>query len=526
VAWYRAAAAAFSLLFAALTWVLVAAQAARAREAEERTRRAGDERFARLYQLVPEGVLLTRLSDDAILEVNDHFVAIVGYTRDEIVGSTSLGLRLWVDPPDRQRVRTLLESEGVVTNRLVRFRRKDGSEGDAHLSFRLFDLQGEPCVLSIVSDVTEARELQHKLDQAQKLEAIGTLAGGIAHDFNNIIGVISNFAELAKDALPQSSPAREDLEQISEASRRAARLVRQLLAFSRKQVVQPGPVDLNRLVSDTSELLRRVLPSNIAVAAAAESQPAYVVADRGQLEQVLLNLALNARDAMPDGGKLTLATTRTANEVALAVSDEGVGIPAALRSKIFEPFFTTKAPGKGTGLGLATCYGIVKQAGGRLEVQSEPGAGSTFRAIFPRLADDAVPEPRPEGRVELPSGGTETLLFAEDNAQLREATARMLSSLGYRVLPASGGKEALERARRHDGPIDLLVTDVMMPELDGRELSARLEGEVSGLRTLFLSGYADAKGIEAAIREGKAFLGKPFTLGQLATAVRAALGGR
>jgi CheY-like chemotaxis protein len=249
-----------------------------------------------------------------------------------------------------------------------------------------------------------------------------------------------------------------------------------------------------------------------------------VLADRGQLEQVLLNLALNARDAMPAGGKLTLATTRTADEIALSVSDEGVGIPAELRSKIFEPFFTTKAPGKGTGLGLASCYGIVKQAGGRLELQSAPGAGSTFRATFPRLADGAVPEPLATGRPEAPAGGTETVLFAEDDPQLRAATARMLSSLGYRVLSAGGGREALEQARRHDGAIDLLVTDVMMPELDGRELSARLEGEMSSLRTLFLSGYADAKGIEAAIREGKAFLGKPFTMGQLAAAVRSALG--
>ncbi len=520
--WFHGRVLLLSLLLSAIAGLLATRHAARRREREERARHLDDERFARLYQLVPDGVVLSRLRDDAIIEVNDTFIAISGYAREELIGRTALGLGLWESPPDRARLQQALEKQGGVRGQSSRLRRKDGSLVDVDASFRVFDLQGERCLLGIVRDMTEARELQLKLLQAQKMEAIGTLAGGVAHDFNNIISVISGYAELAAQDLPAESTVREDLQQISEASTRAAALVQQLLAFSRRQLLQPRPVNVSSQAKHTVQLLERVLPSHIRLVTSFARDLPPVLVDPVQLEQVLMNLAVNARDAMPEGGTLEIQTALEGDCVLLSVSDTGKGIAPELQPRIFEPFFTTKAPGKGTGLGLATCYGIVKQAGGRIELRS--GAkGCTFRILLPAM-QDAAPRIATPTSVAAPPRGTETILLAEDEPQVRAATARMLGTLGYRVIAADDGEEALSLARAHKGEIALLVTDVMMPGLRGPELSEKLRQERPAVRTLFISGYADAATLESALRAGAAgrlaYLGKPFTLAQLAGAVR------
>ena len=517
---YRARALLLGLLLATLAGLVTARRAARQRLREEQARHLDDERFARLYQLIPDGVVLSRLADGAFIETNETFQALTGYGREELLGQTSLGLGLWVEPEQRARLGESLRQAGFVRNLQTRLRRKDGSVLDVDCSYRLFDLQGVRCTLGIIRDVTEARSLQLKLLQAQKMEAIGTLAGGLAHDFNNIISVIQSYAELAADGLPQGALAREDLRQIGNASTRAAALVRQLLAFSRRQVVQARPVDVSAQAALTLQLLERVLPSHIRVTASLAGALPPVLMDPGQLEQVLMNLALNARDAMPKGGTLAVETAREGEDVVLSVRDTGKGIPEELQARIFEPFFTTKEQGKGSGLGLATCYGIVKQAGGRIELRTAENQGCTFRVLLPAMPGATAPLPAPPP-LAAPVGGTETVLLAEDEPQVRAATARMLAGLGYRVLPAADGFEALALAR--GAGVQLLITDVMMPGMRGPELAERLRQELPAVRTLFLSGYVDQAELEPARRGGAGFLGKPFTLAQLAAAVRALL---
>ena len=515
----RAGSLVLCLLLSAIAYLLTARQAARARERLERARHLDDERFARLYQLIPDGVVLTRLRDDAMIEVNETFLAFSRYTRGELIGRTALEVKLWDPPHDRALLIETLEKEGIVRNRAHQMRRGDGSTLEVDGSFRIFDLQGESCMLSIVREMTEARELQLKLLQAQKMEAIGTLAGGVAHDFNNIVTVILSYAELASQELPEGAAAREDLQQIMEASKRAAALVRQLLTFSRRQVLQPRAVDVSAQANETRLLLERLLPSNIQLVTSLAQGLPPVLVDPGQLEQVLMNLAVNARDAMPEGGTLEIVTAREDGSVLLSVRDTGKGVSKELQARIFEPFFTTKAPGKGTGLGLATCHGIVQQAGGRIELRSAAEKGTTFRVLLPAM-QEAAPRPGTPEPSLVPQRGSETILLAEDEPQLRAAIARMLAGLGYRVIAAADGAEALALARAHASHIELLITDVMMPGLRGPELAERLLQERASVRTLFISGYAHAAALEPARRDGAGFLGKPFTLEQLAAAVR------
>jgi CheY-like chemotaxis protein len=312
-----------------------------------------------------------------------------------------------------------------------------------------------------------------------------------------------------------------------EAAHRAAALVRQLLAFSRRQVVQREPVEPGAVVLEAQSLLRRVLPANIDLRTSLAQGVPRVLIDRGQLEQVMMNLSVNARDAMPDGGTLEISTASLDGQVVLTVRDTGTGIPRELHQKIFEPFFTTKPPGKGTGLGLATCYAIVRDAGGHIEVQSEDGTGTIFRVLLPGLAPGEGGESAPAlapGAKAMPRG-SETILLAEDEPRVRESTARLLRSLGYRVLVAADASAALAVARPDRQSIDLLVTDLMMPGMRGNDLARLLRAETPRLRVLFVSAYADAAAIESARETGTAFLAKPFTVADLAAGVRRMLDG-
>jgi signal transduction histidine kinase/ActR/RegA family two-component response regulator len=383
------------------------------------------------------------------------------------------------------------------------------------------------------------RESEEQLRQSQKLEALGTLAGGVAHDFNNLLSVIMGFAQISARSAGGDPTLQEDLGQINEAANRAAALVKQLLAFSRKQVLQPQIVDLNHIVSGVEKMLNRLIGEDVALKTQLEPRLARIKADPGQLEQVIMNLVVNARDAMPDGGTVLIQTRNVRLDaryerrpdaiaagpaVMLAVTDTGIGMDETTRRRIFEPFFTTKPQGKGTGLGLSTVYGIVHQSGGSITVYSRPGEGCTFRCYFPPAV-----EPKSES-VELAgnhdSHGHETVLVAEDEEQMRVLLRRCLVSRGYQVLEASHGREALEVAARHDGPIDLLLTDVVMPHMSGKELAQRLRSQRPGLRVLFISGYSD----EAIERHGvlapdAVFLEKPMQPDVLARTVRQVLDG-
>ena len=400
-------------------------------------------------------------------------------------------------------------------------------------------------VLGIFWDVTERRQaeeekerLQAQLLQAQKMEAVGRLAGGIAHDFNNLMTIVTGYGELALKTLDEDDPLRKDIEEMKRAGERAARLTRQLLAFSRKQVIQPKVLDLNVVVAGTGKMLRRLIGEDIDLVTILEARPGVVEADPGQLEQVIMNLAVNARDAMPEGGKLTIETRDTeldedyargkldvepGSYVLLAMSDTGCGMDEETRSHVFEPFFTTKGEGKGTGLGLATTYGIVKQHNGHISVYSEPGHGTTVKVYLPRLeeaievtAPDAVPAGSPRG--------TETVLLVEDEDVVRAVASKILELQGYSVLGASDGEAALRVCQRYEGVIHLMITDVVMPGMSGRELAERVAVLHPGTKVLYMSGYTDDAIVHHGVLDaGTPFIGKPFAPDALARKVREVL---
>jgi signal transduction histidine kinase len=401
------------------------------------------------------------------------------------------------------------------------------------------DAAGRPVrLLGTVLDVTDRRRLEEQYRQAQKMEAVGRLAGGVAHDFNNLLTVINGYGEVLLESLPAGHPAREMVAEIRGAGERAAALTRQLLAFSRKQPAAPRVLDLNALVRDLDRMLRRLIGEDVEFATATAPDLWPVTADPGHLEQVVVNLVVNARDAMPRGGKLTVETrnvvlddayaratadARPGPHVLLAVTDTGVGMDRATLDRALEPFFTTKGPSHGTGLGLATVYGVVKQAGGHVALYSEPGRGTTVKVYLPPTDVPVTQTPdRPIARP-LPRG-TETVLLVEDEDAVRALTRHVLRVAGYAVLEAADGRQAVRVADGYAGRIDLLVTDVVMPHLGGREVADALAGRHPGLRVLFLSGYSD----DAVVRHGLvdrdvAFLQKPFTPADLARKVREVL---
>jgi two-component system cell cycle sensor histidine kinase/response regulator CckA len=390
-----------------------------------------------------------------------------------------------------------------------------------------------------MQDITDRVRLESELRQSQKLEAIGRLAGGIAHDFNNLLTIISGSSELLGRALPPAGAGRELLAEIRDAAERAAALTRQLLAFGRSQVLAPEVIELNAAVARAESMLRRLIGEDVDLVCRLAPDAGHVRVDPGQLDQVILNLAVNARDAMPRGGRLTLETSAAELDAAslagepelapgryarLAVRDDGVGMPPEVLSRAFEPFFTTKRAGQGSGLGLSTVFGIVKQSGGHVAVTSAVGAGSCFEILLPWVAEAEPARAAEPAATAADAGGRETILLVEDEEALRKLGVMSLAGRGYRVLAAANGRDALALAALHAGDIDLLLTDLVMPGMGGRELAARLRGERPGLRVVFMSGYAqdavDGDGIGAA--EG-AYLAKPFSLERLAATVRAAL---
>jgi len=384
------------------------------------------------------------------------------------------------------------------------------------------------------------RSTQEQLLQAQKMEAVGRLAGGVAHDFNNLLTAIIGYSQLALRGISPDDRLRQEIDEIRKAGERAATLTSQLLAFSRKQMLQPKILDINKVVADTSRMLNRLIGEDIRFRTTLAPGLRPVKVDPGQIEQVLMNLAVNARDAMPDGGSLSIETANVyldeeyarlhaevqpGPHIVLAVSDTGCGIDSETIAHIFEPFFTTKEQGKGTGLGLAMVYGIVKQSGGHIWVYSEPDKGTTFKVYLPQVVEEASLSAEPS-RAELLPSGKETILLAEDDEQVREIASRILSELGYRVIEATNGEEALKEISQSTIKIDILLTDVVMPQIGGKELSEHLRNERPGTKIAFLSGYtADAIVNHGVLDAGVPFLHKPFTPGELARKVREVLDG-
>jgi PAS domain S-box-containing protein len=468
---------------------------------------------------------------------SDNLIRILGFEPGTL-DATYPWLLTRIHPDDRvqaeQAYADLMASEPVADLH-YRIVRPDGAIRWLLVRNRLFcNERGQPVrTLGVAMDVTARKELEDQFRQIQKMEALGQLAGGVAHDFNNLLTVIEGYGQMLHDDWPGEDQGRLDLAEIVRASERGKVLTNQLLAFSRKQVVRPTQVDLNATIRDFSRMLARVIGENIELELQLEVVPP-VIADVGQIEQVVMNLAVNARDAMPFGGRLTIATARAVMDTpaarargldpgeyaALMVSDTGSGMTDDVRQRIFEPFFTTKEVGKGTGLGLSTVYGIVKQSSGHIEVSSEPGKGTTFRVHFPRgVANVAEAAPaRPS-----PTHGVETVLFVEDEPMVLDLGSRVLRSHGYRVLVASNATDALQVAREHDGKVDLLLTDVVMPGMPGPELAARLETVTPDLRVLYVSGYADDSVARLGTEEGISFLAKPFTGQTLAAQVRQVL---
>ena len=398
--------------------------------------------------------------------------------------------------------------------------------------------EGTATLLGVATEITERKRLEEQLLQSQKMEAVGQLAGGVAHDFNNILTAIVGYTDLLAAELASNVRQLEDLEEIRKAARRAAALTRQLLAFSRKQVLEPRIIDLNSVVLNLDKMLRSLISENIELKTDLADNLGAARADPNQIEQVIMNLAINARDAMPDGGTVTIETGNVTLDdayaaqhvsvipgeyVMLAVSDTGCGMDAKTQSRIFEPFFTTKPAGRGTGLGLSTVYGIVKQTGGNIWLYSEPGKGTTFKIYLPAIA--ALPEDI--GKVapaEAPRRGAGTVLVVEDDEQLRRLTHRALDAQGYTVLIADRGGTALDIARRHKGEIDLLLTDVIMPDTNGRKLAETIQAARPGMRVLYMSGYPDgAIASHGMLEPGVAYLAKPFTTEAITRRVREVL---
>jgi PAS domain S-box-containing protein len=472
----------------------------------------------------------------------------LGWLPSEMVGRSILE---FVHPDDAgsadASIADMLQHPGEAIRAEVRFKHAD-------LTWRSMEAIGvnrlqEPSVGAIVitaRDVTERQKLELQLRQAQQMEAVGRLAGGIAHDFNNLLTAILGYCNLMLDEVPAEDPLRKDLDEIRAAGERAAALTRQLLAFSRRQMLQPHKLDFNALVRQTEKMVRRLVGEDVEVAISLGESVTPVVVDPASIEQVLVNLAVNARDAMPMGGRLTLetamvdlgaayadshATVIPGRYAMLAVSDTGEGMDALTRARIFEPFFTTKEQGRGVGLGLATVYGIVKQSGGYIWVYSEPGHGTSFKIYFPEAADIAGVSGRgakPKtsvGKRGKAKGGTETVLLVEDEDAVRALACQVLRRYGYLVLEARDGLDALRLAERHQGVIELVITDLVMPHMTGRDLALRLTEARGNVKVLFMSGYTNHAVVHRDLTPSSAFLQKPFTPDSLIRMVRSVLDG-
>ncbi|MCB2144967.1 MAG: PAS domain S-box protein [Deltaproteobacteria bacterium] len=500
--------------------------------------RLSEEKFSKIFAMSPDIIAITRLQDGKIMDVNIGFEETTGWKRSEVVGRTSADIQFWADPSAREDMVTELMAGRDVLHREIEFRRKDGNRRIGVYSARMIRISDEVTLIFILQDITKSRSLEAQLQQSQKLEAVGVLAGGVAHDFNNMLGAIIGYAELSMSTLDSSDPMRRNFNKILDAAQRSANLTRQLLAFARKQTIEPVVFDLNASIEGTLKMLRRLIGENIELAWQPTTVKCSVCMDPGQLDQILANLCVNARDAIAEVGKITIKTSTILFDeiscsayadcvpgeyVRLTIGDDGCGMDRETQDHIFEPFFTTKGIGQGTGLGLATVYGIVKQNQGFIQLYSESGIGTTFDIYLPRHAGGAETAIKDSDDA-IPYSQGETILMVEDDPTMREMGLLMLQRLGYTVLPAATPGEAIRMAEDEHTDIQLFITDVVMPEMNGRELADRLLAIRPGMKHLFMSGYtADVIAHQGVLEEGVNFIHKPFTVKDLAVKIRAVL---
>jgi two-component system cell cycle sensor histidine kinase/response regulator CckA len=503
------------------------------RRAAEDALRKSETTFRLLFSHNPLPTWVFDTESLKFIQVNDAAVRQYGYSAEEFAGMTILDIR----PPEehaalrklQQGWETLKEDHGVAKHL-----KKDGTIFEVETISHRLDYGGRHVRLVVARDVSERQALEEQLRQAQKMEAVGRLAGGVAHDFNNLLTVIKGHTELLLSVIPIPAQAAKKIEQIDRAADRATTLTRQLLAFSRMQVLQPRVMNVNGVVEEMGKLLPRLIGEHIELVLKTSADLGVIRADASQMEQIIMNLAVNARDAMPQGGKLLIETSNAELDhsysavhplvppgryVLLSVSDTGTGMDAQTQARIFEPFFTTKMQGKGTGLGLATVYGVVKQSGGYVWVYSEVGKGTSFKIYLPRV-DQPEDEALPPASWEAPRGSG-TILLAEDEQEVREVAREFLESGGYTVLEARDGSDALRIADQHQGPIDLLVTDMVMPGISGQELATHIVEERPGLQVIFMSGYSEYAAVEAVHSDIEIkLLTKPFSRALILRAVQ------
>ena len=501
--------------------------------------RAAEQRYRRLAENAPDVILRYEVHPERFCSfVNPRITQLTGYLPEELYADPALSLRM-VHPEDRQSMEALLRGEGPdAGTSSLRWIHRSGATVWIEQHYVMVREQGRLLAIECIArDITARRQLEAQFLQSQKMEAVGRLAGGVAHDFNNLLTVINGYSAMALETLGEFDPLHEEMHEIYKAGERAASLTRQLLAFSRRQALAPRTLDLNLIVTEMDRMLRRVLGEDVVLSTTLEAALEPFQADAGQIEQVILNLAVNARDAMPEGGRLLIETgnaildesySRQHNAVApgtyvmLAVTDTGCGMDAETQAHIFEPFFTTKGEGQGTGLGLSMVFGIVKQSGGDIWVYTEPGKGTTFKLYFPVASDHpAQAELGPSAR---PSTGSETILLVEDEEGVRNLIRTSLQRAGYTVLEARDGNEALLLYERHAGSIDLILTDVVMPQMSGRELAERFAAMRPDVRLLFMSGYTARAIVQhGGLDSQTPFLAKPFTPATLTAKVRETL---
>lgn len=506
----------------------------------EQALRDGEEKYRELFEMESDAVLLIDNDEGWILEANATAVNLYGYHRQALLGMKNTDVSA---EPEATRKATATGKAFVP----VRWhRKKDGTLFPVEITAGHFTRNGRPVHIAMIRDITlrlkeeeERKRLEDQLRQAQRLESVGRLAGGVAHDFNNLLTVINGYAHMMLDEIAEHSPLRASLEEIKGAGERAASLTQQLLAFSRKQMIEPRPVDLNAVVTESERMLKRLVGEDIQFCTSLSLFPSTVMADPGQIHQILMNLAVNARDAMPAGGSLRLETAHvdvTDDDVVgrpdavpgayvrLTVADTGVGMDEDTQKRIFEPFFTTKGQGAGTGLGLAVVYGIVRQSSGWINVESAPGEGTTFQIHLPRLEAAPIAGRAPDGPA-TNLRGSESVLVVEDQEEVRRLAVDVLKSYGYSVLEAAHGPAALELVQTHPGPIHLMLTDVIMPGMTGQELAARVAPLRPDTRVLFMSGYSrDVIGRDGVLDHTTPCVAKPFLPEELARRVRDLLG--
>src|ERR1700733_11031558 len=507
------------------------------RRRNEEMLRQSEERFSKAFSSNSLPMTISTNVDGRYLDVNDSFLALVGGERGSVVGHTMAELAIWLDAQDRIAMMRRLSEQGKVIGLPAQIRASTGVVLEARVSAEQIELLGQLCVLAVTEDTTEMRLLQAQSEQAQKMEAVGRLAGGVAHDFNNLLGVIIGYSELSIETLDPKTKIAKHLVQIKLAAARGAHLTRQLLAFSRQQVVSLKVLDINAVIHEAGKLLSRVVREDIILSYQTSVSVGLIKADAGQIEQVLMNLVVNARDAMPDGGQITIATDSielndkyclgpepviVGAYVMLEVQDTGCGMDEPTKAHVFEPFFTTKPLGKGTGLGLASVYGIVQQSSGYISVSSELGRGTTFKLYFPRVQGQIDSGTTPVHTQSM--GGNEIILLVEDEAALREITASILQSAGYKVIEADSAAKAIQLAGTHSEPIHLLLTDVIMPHMSGVALSKRLMTSMPRLKVIFASGYGgDELAKQLSETTGAVLLSKPFSKTSLLALVHAVL---